>query len=53
MSMKRQNNIKETQEKSEGNQSNYYATLFCSDIKKNVPNKCDSLQMIIIFTFIF
>lgn len=49
--MKRQTILK-NQEKSEGNRSNY-AMLFSTDIKKNVPNKCDSLQMIIIFTFIF
>ena len=34
MPMKRQNSIRDIQEKSEENESNYYALLFCSDIKK-------------------
>lgn len=34
MSIKRQKSIKDIQEKSEENQSNYYAMLFFSDIKK-------------------
>lgn len=45
------NSTKEIQEKSKENQSNYYAMLFCPDIKKN--RLINVTEKIIAFTFAF